>query len=167
MTITAPAPIEARPPRSPLAIWTIALVVAVAIAGAILGAAYWETRTPVAVPPVVDAGPLHAHLVNGVAVCDDSTAAVWSDAKQGVAGQVNMQGPGVVIVSVVGNGRVRRIQQQVTARDSIVTWDLPLTAPATSVTVLVRAGGSVGMCQVAAPVYPGLTRSNPLVGTVG
>lgn len=167
MTITAPAPIEARPRT--FTVRTFALCLAIAAVGTALIVGLWEVNapTPAPVAQVADAGPLHAHLVNGVAVCDTSSATAWTDSSQGTEGQVNMQGPGVVTVTVVGSIQRRRVRQQETSQDNIVTWDLPMTGPASSIIILARAGNSVGVCQVPGLTSPGVTRSSPLFGVVG
>jgi hypothetical protein len=107
-------------------------------------------------------------VVNGVrlVVCDDTTAIARNDDRQGVGGEVAVQGPAVIIVTVVGNDRTRRIQQQATSGDNRVSWDLPMTAPAEKITIVAKVNGSPSTCQVL-PTSVALSRLNPLSGWVG
>lgn len=153
----------------------LAPVIVLAILGVLIAAGVYTAKTdpPVqTVLQVADAGPLHAHYqtIAGkqVAVCDPTTAAVANEARQGVLGQVRVPGPGVVTVTVTGGpGNItRRAIQQTTGLDEVVSWDLPITAPATSITIFARVGRRTGSCQLAPPVYTA-SRLNPLSGWVG
>lgn len=129
----------------------------------------WQTNTTVSTTAnaVADAGVLHAHYQGSVVTCDPSSATAWNDARQGTGGQVNVQGPAVVIVDVGVNGRTRELQQQVTKNDNVMTWDIPLYARADSITIAVKTANSYGACQITTPDYPGITRSRGLYGVVG
>jgi hypothetical protein len=96
----------------------------------------------------------------GAIMCDPAVASASNDGRQGVAGNVNVAGPAVVGITVVGNGRTRHGQQQVTGHDSGASFDFPLTAPADSITVTVRAQNHVSSCVVTPPVYPNGSRAN-------
>lgn len=161
MDVTTAAPKTRRHWLAPVALGAV-------IAG-LVGAAFLFGHTDAPNSGLQDAssGPLHAHysVVNGVrlAVCDDVTAVANNDGRQGVAGEVAVQGPAVVIVTVVGNGRTRRVQQQVTAGDNRVSWDIPVTAPVEKITVLVKENGATSTCQVTPPTYAA-SRVAPLNG---
>lgn len=153
-------------PRTKPRHW-LATVIVLAVLGVLITAGvYTATVQPPAqaVLQVADAGPLRAHYqtIAGkqVAVCDSSNAVASNDGRQGVAGAVYMVGPAWIRVTVTGNARVRRAHQQITARDARVDFDFPLTAPATSIEVLAKVGGSTGTCFIAPPaslvgVHPG------------
>lgn len=119
---------------------------------------------------VASAGPLHAHYEQigseNVAICDASVVTTSDDGRDGVAGAVNIAGPAVVDVTVIGNGRKRHGTQQVTRNDDQVTFDFPLTAPVESITVTARAGASIGSCKLV-PLSHAINRSNTLSGWVG
>lgn len=153
MDVTTAAPKTRRHWLAPVALG--------AVIAALVGAAFLFGHTDAAVPAsnVADAGPMHAHfeMVNGtrLTICDNATATVSNDGRAGVAGQVDIQGPATVIVTVAGNGRLRRGRQQVTLNDDTVTFDFPLTAPADSVTIKAETAGSTGSCQLIPPTYMG------------
>jgi hypothetical protein len=111
------------------------------------------------------AGTTPAVPGTGPAVCDPATATASNDGRQGVAGDVHVQGPAVVAITVVGNGRTRHGQQQVTSHDDGATFDFPLTAPADSITVTIRAQNRVTSCQLTPPAPANGNRSNTLGGT--
>lgn len=137
---------------------------------AALAVYFGHVDAPAPVLQDASSGPLHAHYGTLIgerrAICDDVTAVARNDDRQGVGGEVNIQGPAVVIVTVVGNGRVRRIQQQATSGDDVVSWDLPQTAPADSITIVAKVNGTPSTCQIAPPSYTS-SRLNPLSGWVG
>lgn len=141
---------------------------------ALLGAGaatLWLTPITPEQSQVANTGPLHAHygqIGNRYAViCDEATGSASNDGRQGVSGTVHMAGPGVVSVTVRGQGRVRHGQQQVTARDDGMTFDFPLTAPADKIEVTGKSGNSSGTCEMVPPTYPFGTRSNTLGGIPG
>lgn len=102
----------------------------------------------------------------GVPVCATSLATAWNDARAGTSGQVNFQGPGVVIVDVGYEGRTRELQQQITRHDNAMTWDMPLYAQVDSIKISIKTNHSYDTCQIETPSYPGITRSRPLYGVV-
>jgi hypothetical protein len=116
---------------------------------------------------VADAGVLRAHYEGSVVTCDPSSATAWNDARQGTGGQVNVQGPAVVVVAVGVNGRTRKLWQQITKSDNMMTWDMPLYARADTIAISVQTANSYGTCQITTPEYPGITRSRALYGAVG
>lgn len=162
MTTFAPAPSSKALP-----ILFAVAILALLCAGA---ATIWLTPT-LPQSQVADAGPLHAHhgqIGNRSAViCDEATGSATNDGRQGVAGTVRLQGPGVVGVTIVGQGRPRHVQQQVTARDDGMTFDFPMTAPADKITVTAKGPGGSGTCEMVPPTYPFGTRSNTLNGIPG
>lgn len=128
----------------------------------------WQANTPsTPTNQVADTGLLHAHYQGSVVTCDPSSATAWNDARQGTGGQVNVQGPAVVIVDVGVNGRTRELQQQITKNDNVMTWDIPLYARADTITIAVKTNTSYDTCQIATPESPGITRSRGLYGVVG
>jgi len=149
------------PKLTPIVIVVVFLIVA--------AAAFLATKIGTVVPAaihVADAGPLHAHYEGDVVACDASSATAWNDARQGTGGQVNVTGPGVVIVAVTTGGRTREIQQQITSSDNMMTWDIPLYAGADSIAISFKTHTSYNTCQITTPTYPGVTRSRPLYGVV-
>lgn len=155
------------PPTKRTWVTPVIVVVVLLIAAA---AAVIATKIATVVPAayqVADAGLLHAHYEGSVVACDPSSATAWNDARQGTGGQVNVQGPAVVIVDVGVNGRTRELQQQITKSDNMMTWDIPLYARADSITIAVQTNTGYGSCQITTPSYPGVTRSRGLYGVVG
>lgn len=165
-----PPPAPAPPARPKQRInWSILLITAAVVAAAAavlvfasMGLSQWLRSAPAAVASVNQPFQ-HAE---GVPVCAASLATAWNDARAGTGGQVNVQGPGVVIVDVGYEGRTRELQQQLTYHDSSMTWDMPLYAQVDSITISVKTNTSFSMCQIGSPAYPGVTRSRPLYGVV-
>lgn len=148
-----------------------ALVLGTVIAGLVVAAAlFGHADAPVQVLQDASSGPLHAHyqVVNGarLAVCDDTTAVARDDDRRGVGGEIALQGPADVSVTVVGAGRTRRALQQATDADNRVSWDLPMTAPADKITIVARVNGVPSSCQIL-PTSVASSRLNPLSGLVG
>lgn len=127
---------------------------------------------PISTPDttVASAGPLHAHYEQvgseKIAICNPTDASVTNDGREGVAGEVNIQGPAVVDVTVHGRGVTRHVTQQITLGSPGMTFDIPVTAPADWIKIVARSGGNAGTCQMVPPTYPSGLRSN-LLGTVG
>lgn len=166
LTLVPPPPAKHRPHRGRmfLAFALFAMVLAGSVFGSIELSHALAPNTPTVA--VASAGQPF-QLTEGVPVCAASFATAWNDSRQGTGGQVNFQGPGVVIVDVGYMGRTREVQQQVTGRDNVMTWDMPLYALTDSIKISVKTNHSYDTCQIASPSYPGVTRSRALYGAIG
>jgi hypothetical protein len=166
LTLVPPPPVKRRPRRGPTLV--VLALFAVVLAGSVFGSIELSRALVPDTPSVaVASAGLPFQQADDVPVCAASVATAWNDARVGTGGQVNFQGPGVVIVDVGYMGRTRELQQQITRRDNMMTWDMPLYAQADSIRISVKTNGSYSTCQIAAPSFPGVTRSRPLYGVIG
>lgn len=168
LTLVPPPPVKRRPYRARMLFALVVFASAVVLVGSVVGSIELSHALAPNTPAVAVASAGQPfQQADDVPVCATSVATAWNDARVGTGGQVNFQGPGVVIVDVAYQGRTRELQQQITRRDNMMTWDMPLYALADSIRISVKTNGSYDTCQIAAPSFPGVTRSRPLYGVIG
>jgi hypothetical protein len=145
------------------------ILIAVSVVIAAIGVAVLGTiavSRALAPTPVPASASQAFQPADGVPVCATSLATAWNDARLGTGGQVTAQGPAVVIVDVYAAGRRREVQQQITPRDNMMSWDMPLYAQADSIQISIKTNTSYDTCQIGSPSYPGVTRARSLYGVV-
>ncbi|MDT7647996.1 MAG: hypothetical protein QOC75_4996 [Pseudonocardiales bacterium] len=166
LTPTTTPPLPSAPAPARTRTWVVpTIVIAACVAVVVVGAAL-ATRTTPDPAPTANAGPLHAHfgqIVGRTAiVCDPAVALASVDGRHGVAVVVNLPGPAVVELDVVGGDRRgdRRdihLWQQVTRRDHGARFDVPQLYPvySVSVTAQVQDTSNIGTCEVLSPDLAG------------